>query len=641
MAGSEDSRDDAFYTAGTVPAGRRMETLSRANTLPRAFASHESEPRAVDIEPSTERFDALARYHVKKLLGEGGMGEVRLCGDAFIGRDVAMKVNHRSHGSESDARARFLREARVQGQLEHPAVVPVYDLGVHPNGEVFFTMKRIVGRTLEEIIAGLRRGDADTIAKFPLRRLLSALSQVSLALAFAHSKGVVHRDLKPANLMLGDFGEVYVLDWGVAKIASLEDIRTDALSGPSDAVEHTQAGALLGTPGYMSPEQARGDASVCDGRADIYALGVVLYEMLTLEPLHGSGNLSTLIVSALKIDGARPTAKNPTVPSALDEMCARATRLDPAERYASCRDLYEAIEAFLDGEKDRERQIAMADAHADRAEELIKAGEVSEATRAEIMRELGAALALHPVHKRARRALIEVLLDEPDTMPPEAEKELDSINQRDRERGAIGAVLAYAGWILMLPLVIWMGVREHRWLIALSAALFTLIGYLFWMGRTHNARPRYMRFAVWGNFVVVGFLSVFFGPLLLVPQAVTTVSASLMVSLRANKLTRLFIAAAGASAVFVPILLIVLGVVPSPYTFENGSIVIHPIAVNFTPVPTVLFLFCATAFSLIVPGRLIGSGVEALIRSERRTVSRAHRLRNLFPATDGPLSERT
>jgi hypothetical protein len=186
-----------------------------------------------------------------------------------------------------------------------------------------------------------------------------------------------------------------------------------------------------------------------------------------------------------------------------------------------------------------------------------------------------------------------------------------------------------------------MGIRDHRWLIGLTAVLTTLVGYLFWMAKTHNARPRFMRVAVWGNFVVVSFLSIFFGPLLLVPQAVTTVSASLMVSLRANRLTRLFISAAGAGAVFVPVLLIVFGVVDSPYTFENGTIVIHPIAVNFTPIPTVIFLFVATAFSLIVPVRLIGRGVEALILSERRTVSRAHRLRNLLPAADAPLSERS
>src|SRR5436190_2066281 len=190
-------------------------------------------------------------------IGRGGMGEVHLCRDRGIGRDVALKIARSTLVEES--RRRFAREALLQARLEHPSFVPVYDVGARDDGEIYFTMRRIRGRTLRAMLG-----------EGTLHGALVAFRQLALAVDYAHSRGVVHRDIKPDNVMLGDFGEVYLLDWGVAKIA--EEPELDAAPFATDAVE-TQQGSLLGTLGYMPPEQLRGQHATLDGRADVYALG--------------------------------------------------------------------------------------------------------------------------------------------------------------------------------------------------------------------------------------------------------------------------------------------------------------------------------------------------------------------------------
>src|SRR5262249_13091427 len=152
----------------------------------------------------------------------GGMGEVRLCTDRRIGRAVAMKLIRPENARRAKLRARFLFEAKVQGQLEHPAILPVYDLGVRPDGLEYFTMKRLSGRTLNNILKALRAGDKGTQATYSRRRLLQAFQSACQAIEFVHQRGVVHRDLKPANIMLGSLGELSILDWGLAKISFVD-----------------------------------------------------------------------------------------------------------------------------------------------------------------------------------------------------------------------------------------------------------------------------------------------------------------------------------------------------------------------------------------------------------------------------------
>ncbi|HEV8321841.1 MAG TPA: serine/threonine-protein kinase, partial [Myxococcota bacterium] len=273
-----------------------------------------SDPGPVD--PGTVLLDDASfggRYEVGAVIGEGGMGQVRAVGDRRIGRRVAMKVVRAGQGSRSDARARFLREARVQGQLEHPSIVPVYEMGKTPEGAPYFTMRRVCGATLAEVVEALRAGRVDAAQRWSRRRLLTAFSSVCLTMHYAHTRGVVHRDLKPGNVMLCDFGEVYVLDWGLAKIASgaaddgaregeadgagsaqsgeggsaRSEQGARAPAGPAgiDAPLHESArtvdGELMGTPGYMAPEQVTGRAQDVDARADVYALGAILFELLT------------------------------------------------------------------------------------------------------------------------------------------------------------------------------------------------------------------------------------------------------------------------------------------------------------------------------------------------------------------------
>ncbi|MBA3501630.1 MAG: serine/threonine protein kinase, partial [Deltaproteobacteria bacterium] len=205
------------------------------------------------------------KYEVGEILGRGGMGEVVLAEDKTIGRRVAIK-RMRAATPTPDAVARFLREAHIQARLDHPAIVPVHELGHDKDGRPYFTMKRLAGVTLHTV---LKEGKATP------QKLLRAFVDVCLAIEFAHQRGIVHRDLKPSNIMLGHYGEVYVLDWGVARVigdAELAGVAIDSLEG------ETQQGAVLGTPGYMSPEQMRGDEIT--PATDIYALGAILFEIL-------------------------------------------------------------------------------------------------------------------------------------------------------------------------------------------------------------------------------------------------------------------------------------------------------------------------------------------------------------------------
>ena len=292
-----------------------------------------------------------ARYQDQGRLGRGGMGEVRLCRDVRIGRDVALKVIRDERASQERARARFSREVWVQGQLEHPAVVPVYDLDATPQGWPYFTMRRVGGRTLTDII---RIGDHEAYSR---RRLLSAFSQVCLAVDYAHQRGIVHRDLKPSNVMLGDFGEVYVLDWGLAKTVDEHGLPTPDAAASGDVFGdlgdsgETVEGEVLGTPGYMAPEQLDGVNGIVGPHSDVYALGAVLFELVTSEPLHPRATPQQAIGSTIGGADARAHARYPDreVPPEIEAICVRATQYDRADRFESARALHLAVERFLCG----------------------------------------------------------------------------------------------------------------------------------------------------------------------------------------------------------------------------------------------------------------------------------------------------
>jgi len=242
------------------------------------------------------------RYRLIDKLGQGGMGGVYRVEDTELGRKVALKVIGVADPG-GDLASRLLREARVIAQLEHPGIIPIHDVGTLPDGCVFYTMKLVQGRRLDEHIAEL-----GTMAD-----RLRVFEKICEAVAFAHSHGVLHRDLKPQNIMAGPFGEVLVMDWGISKvIGDLEGKRTGAGMG-----QGTDHGTVLGTPGYMAPEQACGEA--VDQRADVYSLGAVLHFM---------NAASSKIIAAVS---------------------AKAMNQDPTQRYASVRDLSLDVAHFLDG----------------------------------------------------------------------------------------------------------------------------------------------------------------------------------------------------------------------------------------------------------------------------------------------------
>ena len=273
-------------------------------------------PVPSDEEPRT----GADNYLLGAEIARGGMGSILEARDLKLSRTVAVKVLLPDSDADEAMKLRFIREATVLSRLAHPNIVPIHEVGVDNQKRLFFSMKMVKGRSLaqvldqlrqqpktaERILDELREGKAETRHEYTLARLLMAFRKVCDAMAFAHSMGVLHRDLKPENIMVGEFGEVLVMDWGVAKIlASPEtDRAVPGVMPESDArqVAATRHGAVIGTPHFMSPEQARGEVTEHDERSDIFSLGAVLYAMLTLRP---PVNRSTMVEDLRQIAVSR------------------------------------------------------------------------------------------------------------------------------------------------------------------------------------------------------------------------------------------------------------------------------------------------------------------------------------------------
>jgi serine/threonine-protein kinase len=261
------------------------------------------------------------RYQVRGEIARGGMGTIYAAFDRELEREVALKVVSQP-GSVTVAEERLLREARVLARLEHPGLVPVHDVGTLADGRTFYAMKWVRGDRLDRHFSGE--------GSIPVR--LRTFERICETVAFAHAHGVIHRDLKPENVMVGPFGEVLVIDWGVAR---LRGGAPEAPGGGAAAPGGTAHGTVLGTPGYMAPEQARGETAAVDERADIYALGAILYHLLTDRPPPADG-----------VPGA-PRRQNPSVPRPLDSICRKAQAAAPDDRYPSVGALARDVSAFL------------------------------------------------------------------------------------------------------------------------------------------------------------------------------------------------------------------------------------------------------------------------------------------------------
>lgn len=298
------------------------------------------------------------KYKVNEMLAMGGMGAVLSAEDLATRRPVAMKVLLNIQTPEDIAR--FVEEAQITAQLEHPHIVPIYEVNVNEQDRPFYTMKLVRGESLGGVLDALRAGREGTAQRWPLGELIGVMQKICEAIAFAHSKGVVHRDLKPENVMLGDYGEVLVMDWGLAKALG-RDANIATKSGLMRSMVRsvrnedsggeflTMAGRAIGTPQFMSPEQASGRSHEVDARADVYALGAMLYHILTLDPPVNGADPSEIFDQVLtgrirpptEAIGSRvlPHLPDGKLPISLAAVAMKALSLNPDDRHKTVREL--------------------------------------------------------------------------------------------------------------------------------------------------------------------------------------------------------------------------------------------------------------------------------------------------------------
>jgi serine/threonine-protein kinase len=301
--------------------------------------------------------DSASRYRILRRHARGGLGEVFVAEDRELHREVALKEIQPEHAQDPGCRSRFLLEAEVNGRLEHPGIVPVYGLGAYPDGRPYYAMRFIQGETLRDAIRHFhdadRPGHDPAARSLPLRQLLGRFVAVCHAVGYAHSRGVVHRDIKPANVLLGQFGETLLVDWGLAKIvgrAEVEPAAGENTVRPASAVQGmTQMGVALGTPAYMSPEQAAGRLDQVGPRSDIHGLGATLYTLLTGRAPYEGADTAESVRRACTSDWLPPGQVKKGVPKALEAICCRAMAPRPQDRYPSATALAADMECWLAG----------------------------------------------------------------------------------------------------------------------------------------------------------------------------------------------------------------------------------------------------------------------------------------------------
>ena len=298
------------------------------------------------------------KYKFIRSVGFGGMKAVIQVKDKDTTRNVAMAIIPDSADRPQSDINRFIQEARITARLEHPNIVPVHDIGVDTNGVPYFTMKLLRGRTLSAILKKMRDDDYKTLKEFDLTRLLRIYVKILNGIVFAHSKKIIHLDLKPDNIHIGDFGEVLIIDWGLARFIGMpEDIEDNydgemiTFPGISSGGDYTRDGITKGTPGYMAPEQAAGQNRLKDERSDIYALGALLYVILTFEsPLTGRP-VNEILAETIRGNIKFPDPENQkrSIPAAMQAVVLKAMSRYPEERYQTAAELRDDIFAFLGG----------------------------------------------------------------------------------------------------------------------------------------------------------------------------------------------------------------------------------------------------------------------------------------------------
>jgi serine/threonine protein kinase len=352
----------------TIP--QRAVTKSKASlevTIPqrtptRTAAGTVNHPKTQISDPPKPDAPLTGGYSLVREIARGGMGQIYFGEDLQLERQVAVKVSSISEDGEDP---RFSKEAKVLAQLAHPNIVPIHNIGVDAQGRPFYSMKLVKGRTLQAVLNLIRDGDSAAVKDYPRATLLTIFRKVCDAMMFAHSKGILHRDLKPENIMVGEYGEVLVMDWGLAKVLGARE-EQGSVSRVNDTGDYgmTMEGEVMGTPQYMSPEQAEGMVAELDQRSDIYSLGGILYAILTLRPpIDGTtldevltkvknGSISSMVTKRGgkgAVTVGAPTAMGAEVPEALQAVTLKAMATDRNKRYASVEAFAGDIERYQNG----------------------------------------------------------------------------------------------------------------------------------------------------------------------------------------------------------------------------------------------------------------------------------------------------
>jgi serine/threonine-protein kinase len=346
---ANDRMDADIAGVYAEPSAESLEPTRLAD--PGLTASTDSElVRRVVRLGTCNRLAGLEGY---RLIAEGGVGRVQSAVDPVLGRSVAVKTLRPEFRQRETYVQRLVREARATAQLEHPGVVPVHGLGYDEDHGIYFVMREVQGATLRNVLDKLHAGEPEVERRYTQARLISIFLRVCQTVAYAHSRGAVHRDLKPENIVLGDYGEVIILDWGLVRLLESPAAESDAVDislVPGQSPNLTVDGAVSGTPKYMSPEQARGDNAAVDERSDVFSLGILLYELLTLaQPFDGGDTRETLQrVANARFVQPRRAAPRRHIPRDLEAICIKAMALRPEDRYPAVQAMIEDLFAFQD-----------------------------------------------------------------------------------------------------------------------------------------------------------------------------------------------------------------------------------------------------------------------------------------------------
>ncbi|MDR1533728.1 MAG: serine/threonine protein kinase [Planctomycetota bacterium] len=352
----EVARDGPFPSAATDTAdfGGKPPPLFREAPNLEDLLNHLEDANPSVIADSSEDGFPPARYLIGQELGSGSIGQVIEAWDRHLNRKVAIKILREGEGLSREGIARFIAEAQITAQLEHPSVVPVHEIGLMPGGMPYFSMKLVKGRSLDEIINHLRVSDPEVRRSYSRLARLRLFQRISQGMAYAHAKGVAHLDLKPANIWIGEYGEVQIMDWGLAKLLPIESPENGGervLAMRQDSETGTADGSLAGTPAYMSPEQARGEYSRLGPESDVFSLGLILAELMSLSRVYRQIGFQATLEAARRPAGEVDIHQlNPGLsfnPS-LDRIVRRATHPDPGRRYPHAGELSSSLAGLIE-----------------------------------------------------------------------------------------------------------------------------------------------------------------------------------------------------------------------------------------------------------------------------------------------------